>query len=243
MFKIDRLKVFSILSLSLLSTSVISSSALADNDNLDLFPTGEHEGGGTRGSTASCAVEVEAEPVSLIPKNTRVLTVSSSPQLLFHVPDVVAASALDLILLDEDNQVVYQDEFVPGYKPGIASVNLVDQTNFDTLKIDRLYHWYLVRDCEDIPTPKIVTNGSLQRIELDSALAKQLKDASTNERIKLYQEADIWHEAIANLAQLQCNLSADKFSDRLKMQSEDLNNYAQLLAQSDKNYCIDESNI
>lgn len=243
MFKIDYLKVFSILSLSLLSTSVVSSSVLAENDNLDLFPTGEHEGGGTRGSTASCAVEVEAEPVSLIPRNTKVLTVSDSPQLLFHVPDVVGASALELVLLDEDNRVVDRDEFAPGYKPGIVKVDLVDETNFDTLKIDRLYHWYLVRDCEDIATPKIVANGSLQRIELDPDLAKQLKDASAIEKIELYQQADIWHEAIANLAQLRCDLTADKFSSQLKMRSKDLNNYVQLLTQDKENYCIDELNI
>jgi hypothetical protein len=40
-----------------------------------------------------------------------------------------------------------EDEFAPGDKPGIISVNLVDNSNSDVLKINSLYHWYLVQAC------------------------------------------------------------------------------------------------
>ena len=242
MFKINYLKLCRAFSLPLLLTTAISSSTVAHDDNLDLFPTGEHEGGGTRGKAVGCALKAD-NPTSLIPQNTRVLTVSDSPELFFYVPDVVEASALELVLLDEDDLIVYRDEFNPGYKPGIVSIDLVDRSNSDTLEVDRLYHWYLVKDCDEMPTPKIVANGSLQRIKLERVLASRLENASTIEQVKLYQEADIWHEAIANLARLQCDLTAEKFISQAKIDNEKIEDYARLLVQSEENYCDNNSNL
>ena len=242
MFKINYSKLCSIFSLPLLLTTVISGSAIANEDNFDLFPTGEHEGGGTRGGAIGCAIEAD-NPVPLIPQNTRILTVSGSPELLFYVPDVAGASALELVLLDKDDRVVYRDELNPGYQPGIVSIDLVDRSNSDTLKIDRLYHWYLVRDCDEMPTPKIVANGSLQRVKLEPALADKLENASTIEQVKLYQKADIWHEAIVNLARLKCDLTAEKFSSQVNIDDKEIEHYTRLLIQSKENYCHKNSEL
>ena len=125
MIKTDLIKLFGTLSLALLLGVAMSSSVVANDDEYYNFPTGNHEGGGVRGQATSCTAEAE-NPVPLTPKNSEIFTVSESPELLFHVPDVVQASTLEIVLLNRDDEIVYRDRFESGYKPGIVSINLVD---------------------------------------------------------------------------------------------------------------------
>lgn len=235
MIKTDFLKLCSRLSLALLLGIAWSNSAIANEDEYYNFPTGNHEGGGVRGQMTGCATEA-SNPVPLASKDIQT-TVSESPKLLFHVPDVIQASTLEIILLNQDSEIVYRDEFDPGYQPGIVSVDLVDHSNNRVLKIDSPYHWYLVQECEGETTPKIVAYGSLKRIELEQDLADKLDNASQLEKVKLYQSADIRHEAIANLVQLKCNVVAETKAAQKWMQVEKIDNITSLFYQSFDNYC------
>ena len=230
MIKPNFLNLASILSLSLLLSSAISSSAIANETDYSNFPTGRHEGGGTRGKVNSCAIEAK-NPIPLTSEDNNTLTVSDSPELFFHVPDVIQASTLNIVLLNQNDEVVYQNEFEPGDKPGLVSVHLTDNSNSNVLKVDDLYHWYLVQECDDVSTPKIVANGSLQRIELNLDLASKLKNASPLEKVKLYREANIWHEAIANLANLKCNIADQSMIAEQLIQIDNLNDNTNLLSQ------------
>lgn len=126
---------------------------------------------------------------------------------------------------------MYQNEFDPGYKPGLVSVHLTDNNNSNVLKINDLYHWYLVQECDDVSTPKIVADGSLQRIELNLNLASKLKNASPLEKVKLYREANIGHDAIANLANLKCNIADQSMIAEQLMQLDNLNDNTNLFSQ------------
>lgn len=236
MIKTDLIKLFGTLSLALLLGVAMSSSVVANDDEYYNFPTGNHEGGGVRGQATSCTAEAE-NPVPLTPKNSEIFTVSESPELLFHVPDVVQASTLEIVLLNRDDEIVYRDRFESGYKPGIVSINLVDRRNNNALKIDNSYHWYLVQECEGLTTPNIVADGSLERIELDRNLADKLENASQLEKVKLYQAESIWYEAIANLAQLKCNVATETKAAQKWMDVENINNVPNLSSQFLDNYC------
>ncbi len=230
-------KLSSIFSLALLLVIAMSSFVLANEDDDYNFPTGNHEGGGVRGQVTGCEAQA-SNPVSLAPKDTQALTVSDSPELLFYVPDVTQASTLEILLLDQDNEVVYRDEFAPGDKPGIISVNLVDNSNSDALKINSLYHWYLVQACGGIDTPNIVADGSIQRIKLEPDLANKLENAAQLEKVKLFQSANIWYDAIANLSQLKCNSAVETKATQGLIQLENINDNFKLFSQSLASYCL-----
>lgn len=238
-------KLSKILSLVLISTA-ISRAAIANENEEYYFPTGVHEGGGVRGNSTGCAADAK-NPVPITSQNSQDLTTSDSLELLFQVPDVIHASTLEVMLLDQNNQVVYQNEFDPGYQPGIVGVNVTDNSNSNALKIGSSYHWYLIQECDGIDTPNIVADGSLKRIKLEQELAEKLANASQLEKVKLYQSANIWHEAIANLAQLKCNNLVNSENNQQLMEIKNLNDILNLSSQSFDSYCSNnfalESNV
>ena len=225
-------------SLTLLFAPVVSSVAVAQGEDYDNFPTGDHEGGGVRGALTSCATNANY-PVPLVPEAATTLTTSPSPTLFFDVPDVVQASSLEVVLLDGDNNVVYQNELETGSQPGIIGFNLSNEGNYSALKVNNSYHWYLIQECDNSAEPNIIAKGSLQRVELDGELAKEISNASGLEKVKLYRQADIWHEAIANLANFKCNSQAESVVTQ-EWIDEEFTNIPNLSNQSFQSYCLNK---
>ena len=228
-------KLCQIFSLTLLFTPAMSLAAEAQGEDYYNFPTGDHEGGGVRGTLTSCATNANY-PVALVPEAAKTLTTSPSPTLLFDVPDVIQASSLEIVLRDPDNRIVYQNGLETGYQPGIIGLNLSDESNSNALKVNNSYHWYLIQECENSAEPKIVASGSLQRVELDGELVKKINNASGIEKVKLYQEADIWHEAIANMANMKCDSEAEAVS--AKLLDEEFTSVLNLSNRSFQTYCL-----
>ncbi len=198
-------KLYKILSLTLLLSSV-ASNAIAQESDYNGFPTGEQEGGGVRGKVNNCS-SYTSYPVPLIPQNSQTLTTSATPKLFFDVSDIQQAVDLDFLLLNQNDEIVYQDLLQADNKSGLVSLNVSDKNNSDSLKINDSYYWYVVQKCEDTDNPKIVANGSLKRIELEDKLIQKLTGASLVEKINIYREANIWQEALENLTQLKCSTS------------------------------------
>ncbi|MEO1671946.1 MAG: DUF928 domain-containing protein [Cyanobacteria bacterium J06631_2] len=236
MIKSNYLKLCSSVSFTLL-LGAVASPVFASGDEYYDFPTGEHEGGGVRGKGIGCVALKTENPQPFVPQEVQALTISPAPELLFYVPDVDQASTLDLLLLNQENRVVSRTEFQPGYKPGIVSLNLVDESNNNVLQLNSSYSWYLIQECAGAKIPKVVADGSLKRIELESSFAAKLQNAPLAEKIKLYQSANIWHEAIANLAQLKCNITPDSFTAQKLVEIEQSNQSADLFTQSLDTYC------
>ena len=230
-------KLCQIFSFTLLFAPVMSSIAVAQGEDYDHFPTGIHEGGGVRGTSNTCATNANY-PVPLVPKDAKTLTASPSPTLFFKVPDLAQASTLEVVLLDDNNQVIYQNELPTNDRSGIIGLNLFDETNSQALQVNNSYHWYLIQQCG--AEPDIVANGSLQRVELDSELTQKINNASGLEKVKLYRQAGIWHEAIANLANLKCDFKTEFMSQ--KWLDEEFTNIPNLSNQSFQNYCLNNSN-
>ena len=205
-------KLYKILSLTLL-LSLVASNAIAQESDYHGFPTGEQEGGGVRGKVNNCS-SYTSYPIPLIPQNSQTLTTSATPKLFFDAANVQQAVALDFLLLNQNDEIVYQDLVEADNKSGLISLNVSDESNSDSLKIDDIYHWYMVQQCENTDTPKIVANGSLKRIKLEDKLAKKLTKASLIEKINIYQEANVWYEALENLTQLKCSTSNSSITDK-----------------------------
>ncbi len=229
-------KLYKILSLTLLFSSVMSN-AIAQESDYNSFPTGEQEGGGVRGKVNNCS-SYTAYPIPLIPQNSQTLTTSETPKLFFDVSDVQQDIDLDFLLLNQNDEIVYQNLLKADHKSGLISLNVSDQSNSDSLKINDTYHWYMVQNCENTDTPKVVANGSLKRIELEEKLVKKLAGASLVEKINIYQEANIWYETLDNLTQLKCSASNASITDT---QIEPVINIANISVESFNNslatYC------
>lgn len=229
-------KLCQIFSLTILFAPIMSVTAGEEGEDYYHFPTGDHEGGGVRGTLTSCATNANY-PVPLVPEDAKTLTASPSPILFFEVPDAAQASTLELVLLDGDNQVIYQNELPTSDRSGIVGLNLFDETNSKALQVNNSYHWYLIQQCG--AEPNIVANGSLQRVELDNKLTKKINNAFGLEKVKLYQQANIWHEAIADLANLKCNLKANsRFQQAI---DEAFTNISNLSSQDFQSYCLNNS--
>ena len=230
-----------IFSLAILSASAMTSAAVAEGDYYK-FPTGDHEGGGVRGTSLTCTTSANY-PVPLVPQNAEtLLTTSPSPTLFFNVPDVVQASSLEVVLLDRQDRVVYQNGLETGYQPGIIGLNLFDESNSDALKVNDLYHWYLIQECGNDLEPNIVASGSLQRVKLDRKVARQIDNASGLEKLKLYRQAGIWHEAIANLADLKCDSDVQGLVSQQWLETE-FTNVSSIENQDFQSYCLNDSKL
>lgn len=226
-----------IFSLALLFASAMSSAAVAEGDDYYNFPTGDHEGGGVRGTSMTCNTNVNY-PVPLVPQ-AETLTTSPSPTLFFDLPDVVQASTLEVVLLDSKDRVVYQNG-LESDRSGIVGLNLFDESNSNALKVNSPYHWYLIQECGNNPEPNIVASGSLQRVKLNRKVVRQIDNASGLEKVKLYKQAGIWHEAIASLADLQCDCEAEFVSQKWIDEEFTDSNLENRDLQS---YCLDDSKL
>ena len=189
-------------------------------------PSVSREGGISRGAEASASCAGQPVTVtSLLPKTNVVQlaaaetakieiekTVAERPTFFIHVSQTSAQEA-EFILKkkigeDKDGRPVYdEDKFVDQIvalpkNPGIVSISL--PTNEAALEVGSSYYWTFQVICNSSDRTKDVTvDGAVQRIELDSSLAKKLQQAEPRERPAIYTEAEIWTEALSTLAELR----------------------------------------
>lgn len=159
--------------------------------------------------------------IALLPANNTGTTTAAYPVLLFYIPQI-AEKKLEFSLLDENDNKIYQTAFNYSRTPGIVSLNLSAFEGLPPLKIDKKYHWYFTIVCnpQDRSADSFV-DGWVQRIEVDPALASELKKVIPRDRASLYALNGIWYDAAAALYEVrQSNpnnsLLKDEWADLLK---------------------------
>jgi hypothetical protein len=128
-------------------------------------------------------------------------TVSERPTFLIYVPKTSAKKA-EFSLGHQDGRGVYRTTVALTTTPDLLSVTLPAQA--PSLEVGKPYLWSFAIICnpDDRVDDRFVT-GMVQRIELDPARLRQLQQASSKERVALYQQADIWYDTLALLFQLK----------------------------------------
>lgn len=163
--------------------------------------------GGARG----CGLYKPGEKLltALTPSNYLALTVSEHPTLFWYVPQS-PAKTLEFTLRDaKDAEVIYKTQLPTPNKAGIVSLSL-PASALPPLKVGQMYHWYLAMVCDtEDRSGDTVVDGWMERTELNSNLAEELKNASIGDRPSIYAKAGIWHESLASLAQLRRNAPDD----------------------------------
>lgn len=168
-------------------------------------------GGGSRG----CSPELSNQPcqplMALIP-NDIVLTASESPTLLFYLPQIRNSQAvtMEFVLRNQADELVYETTFKPTPEGGIIRLTLNKSSSFEGLAVNQDYHWYLsiVYNSSDRAHDDVV-EGWVRHVPMSSTLAHQISQASSLKQVQLYQEANLWTEAINTLSYLKQSQPTD----------------------------------
>jgi hypothetical protein len=151
--------------------------------------------GATRGS--SCFPKNQ-RLTALLPKSNIGLTTVANPNLYFFIPQT-SASQIELVVLDENEQIIYQQNYKPSPQAGIVGLKLPPKL----LAVNKAYTWYLsiICDPQNRELDKSIA-GNVQRVN-NPSLMKKVNQATPEQRLLLYAEAGIWHDALDTLVKLR----------------------------------------
>ncbi len=163
-------------------------------------------GGATRGE--SC-LKGSQQLTSLVPQNRLGLTYSSNPTFYWYVPQSPATTAKFLLLNSDDSDVVYETNLALPKQSGIVSFTL--PSSAPPLAVGKQYHWYLVVGCNQMDqsaNPSV--EGWVERVQPEGTMTRQLEKATPTERVQIYADNGIWHEAVTTLAGLRQTNPTDR---------------------------------
>lgn len=194
------------------------------------------EGGGTRsGNTGnkSCPL-VSGKPLTaLVPSDRFGVTVAPYPTFFVYMPAASSPASplsVEFDLRDRNDNVIYKSTFKSSGKPGVLTLTLPSQAGLPPLAIGQDYKWSFSVICRsDERSQDMTVEGWVRRVELNSALKNQLRQASLPQQVELYAQAEIWQDALATLVQLRRdnpNNAAIKANWERLLSSAGLNNIA-----------------
>jgi hypothetical protein len=196
-----------------LRTDLISGKLPTEWENTFTPPTSgslpvNRDGGATRGSKC---IRDNGSLIALVPASLIGETIAEYPTVFWYMPETVAAQ-LDFVLKDANQEEIYSttytlakstDNTVVG-SPGIMTLSLPAFANLPPLKLNQEYFWTVALVCS--PTDRdidIVAGGGIKRVQPDPTLARQVQQATPQERIGLYANKRLWYETLATLVELQ----------------------------------------
>jgi hypothetical protein len=142
------------------------------------------------------------------------LTRMAHPTFWFYVPYTKPALVdISFKLQDDSNPadptIIYQHSTIaPTSTPGMIQIALPKSS--PTLVANKPYHWFLELNmgCTNGQRP-IFVQGWIQRTELDRNLGAQIDRATSTEKVGLYAENGLWHDALTTLANLRATKPQD----------------------------------
>lgn len=182
---------------------------------------GRREGGGTRGACLNSKGNLTA----VMPISNSGLTTSSHPTFSWYVPETEPTMA-EFVLLDRNDQEIYQTTFQVTGKAGIMSLTLPTTTTMPTLKADQQYRWKFAIACDNSDASNdMMTEGWVERVTPSRELQAKLVGKSPAEQASLYAAEGIWYDAVQILADLRRSqpTSATQANWQNLLQSVELN--------------------
>ena len=168
-------------------------------------------GGGRRGSDGQCLKDRTIQPrndknkkfleqqlIPLLPPNKFGLTVSSKPTFFAYVPKTTAI-AVEFTLENQYGKGIDRQRITLTSTPSIVSMQFAKAS----LEVGKDYKWLISVVCETGDPEDAFSEGIIRRVQTEPALLKQLEKSSAIERVYIYAKFGIWHEAIADLANLR----------------------------------------
>lgn len=167
-------------------------------------PNGNTGGGGTRGGCPQdINVNFQPDITLLIPNNNEGLTVEKYPTFFVFVPQTKAKTG-EFVLYDRtEKQLVYQTTFELSGIPGIISIQLPKDK--PALKIGNNYEWRFLLHCKpnNDRSEDIMKSGQIKRVAPNEAIAKILGNPNSLEKARVYQQNNLWYDALQTVAKLR----------------------------------------
>jgi hypothetical protein len=166
-------------------------------------------GGGDRGNCYALKTQANQQLTALVPNDGETRSLTATPTLWFYVPyastpDVSTTIPISVRFSLRDARgrralfdgIPFEPIVIPlSGTPGIIGIRLPK-----ALEPEKEYRWYLTVICdatEDGPS----VDGWLRLIQPSADLLRQLKQASIEERLVLYKNANIWSDQLTLLAE------------------------------------------
>jgi hypothetical protein len=126
------------------------------------------------------------------------LTLDDTPTLWFYIPQLSSADVpAEWVLLDENQQPLQTERIVLSSSPGIISFTLTQP-----LEADRAYTWvFSILANPQSPSLNPKVEGMIQYRIANARLQAQLQNLSQLEKIKIYANQSLWHDALTLLAE------------------------------------------
>lgn len=165
-------------------------------------------GAGTRNGSCVPSTEDKLPLTALVPKSSSEqegqlgLTVSERPTFVGYIPKANAENG-ELLIFENvsptNDRLIIRQSFPLSDRAGIVSINL--SANSKTLEVGKMYKWKLRIVCNPDDRSQDVQSNAVwvQRIQPDSTLTNQIKNATPMNLSAVYAEAGIWQEALASL--------------------------------------------
>lgn len=168
-------------------------------------------GGGRRGGDGQCLKDrdlqrkdvklkhsLDQQLTPLLPPNKFGLTISSHPQFFAYIPKTNAI-AVEFTLENPQGKGIARKRLELTSTPSIVNVQF-DQI---PLEVGKDYKWLISVVCKTGDPEDLFAEGIIRRIKPEPTLLKQLEQATAIEKVYIYAKFGIWHEAIADLANLR----------------------------------------
>ncbi|UIE38129.1 DUF928 domain-containing protein [Leptodesmis sichuanensis] len=156
-------------------------------------------GGDRRGQCNIPQTATNQELIALVPEQGEALSITETPTLWFYVPYAPTSplSARFTLRDEQGRRALFAPILFPlSGTPGIIGIRLPKP-----LQPETSYHWYLTILCQSKAEGPGV-DGWVRRVVPDSQLSQQLQQPlSLQERLDLYQKANIWYDRLTLLAE------------------------------------------
>lgn len=167
-------------------------------------PNGNTGGGGTRGGCPQDVnLNLKPDITLLIPNNKVGLTVEKYPTFFVFVPETKSNTG-EFVLYDRtEKQLVYQTTFQLSGIPGIISIQLPKDKL--ALKIGNNYEWRFLLHCKpnNDRSEDIMKSGEIKRVAPNEAIAKIQGNPNSLEKARVYQQNNLWYDALQTVAELR----------------------------------------
>ncbi|WP_171843611.1 DUF928 domain-containing protein [Nostoc sp. NIES-3756] len=164
-------------------------------------PTNRTGGASRRGDTCNTN---NKSLKALLPENNFGLTIEEYPTFFVYIP-ASSAHLIEFELYEQDaNEPLYKTIFKVPDAPGIVSFSLPNNQTLLPLEVGKNYRWFLSLKCNlQDSSENLYVQGSVQRIQPNTNLMRQLEKATPRDRLNIYAQAGIWHDTLTKLAELR----------------------------------------
>lgn len=164
-------------------------------------------GAGTR-SPGNCPV-IGKPLTALLPTSRFGVTVADYPTFFVYMPALSPQKPplpVEFLLQDKSGNEIYKASFQTNGRSGIIALNLPNKAGLAPLEIGEDYKWSFSIICQSSDRSNdLNVEGWVRRVELNPTLGTKLQQASPQQQVELYAEAEIWQDALATLVQLRRN--------------------------------------